>query len=406
MVQTDAADAGLRFNPLDPRLISNPYTAYDQLRSTEPVHWNELLKVWVLTGYEDVRSVLSDPAFRSIESGDIVNEIARRVGRDWSNLSYVLDSILFFKEGPIHERDRRTIAKVVNRHRLSDLDPTIVDMARKLAEPLHHRQSFDMLAEFAEILPQQVMALILDLPMEDVPTLARSLGELTLVFDAASIDTYDRANTEVTKALALISERIENAAPDSNLRIVYDGCSGDDAEKLRQAAAIVLWVYRVGAETTIGLLGLMAKALIDQPELRDALLADRSLIDTVVSEQLRLEATVQRVGRLALEPRRLSGVDIAAGDRLLVCIGAANRDPAAFRPADRVGTELKQPPDLAFGAGKHFCLGASLARLEGRIALAALLDLPKLELAGDPVWFGGRTIRRLSGLPVRRAADA
>jgi cytochrome P450 len=110
---------------------------------------------------------------------------------------------------------------------------------------------------------------------------------------------------------------------------------------------------------------------------------------------------VQRSVRLCQEDRVIGGKTIRAGERLLLLLGAANRDPAAFAAPDDLKVDRGGPPDLVFGAGHHFCLGASLARLEGRIALEHFVRLPPIELAGEESWYPGRSIRRLTRLPVK-----
>jgi transposase len=143
------------------------------------------------------------------------------------------------------------------------------------------------------------------------------------------------------------------------------------------------------------------RTLIRQPRLRQMAREKPSLVPTIVSEVLRLESNVQRPVRIGRVARVIGGKTIQPGERVMLLLGAANRDPAAFPEPDDLRVDRRALPDVAFGEGHHFCLGASLARLEGRIALEQFLRLPPIEQAGHEKWYPGRAIRRLIRLPVR-----
>jgi cytochrome P450 len=190
------------------------------------------------------------------------------------------------------------------------------------------------------------------------------------------------------------------------LDILYEAAPGVGDKKLENAATAALFVYRIGAETTIGLLGLLIRTLVDHPELRKAATNRPETIDAIISEVLRLESNVQRVLRLATESRHIGGHLIEKGQRVMLVLGAANRDPLAFPDPNKISLEEKRRPDVAFGAGGHFCLGANLARLEARIALTVFCDLPMMERAGPEKWYSGRIVRRLTELPLKMVTPA
>jgi cytochrome P450 len=143
--------------------------------------------------------------------------------------------------------------------------------------------------------------------------------------------------------------------------------------------------------------------LLLRPDLYERACKDPSLVDVIVAEVARLESPVQRVVRIASRDMALGGQRIAKGERVVLMLGAANRDPAVFPRASELDPGRGNPENVAFGGGKHFCLGTSLARLEARIALGHILRMPhRLRLAGREKWYGGKTIRRLLSLPVQR----
>jgi cytochrome P450 len=391
------------FDPFDVELISSPYHTYDRLLSEEPVHWCAPMQCWVLTRIEDIQAVLNDPNFVVAEQSKTFADLARRAGRNYDPTISVLAAILFFQDGDRHRRDRRTIAKIMNRKMLSQLEPVIKDFAGSLSSKLLGRSEYDAIEEFADPLPQFVMAHILDLPLSDVPILSELLAQLTLIFDMTTMDALDRVNRNITVALDLLKERIVEAKGSSTetaLSNIYDATSGSETERLADAAALTLFAYRVGAETTIGLVGFLIRTLIKKPALRQMVRENLALSSTIVSEVLRLESHI-RVVRVARTTRAVGGQTIAAGERVMLLLGAANRDPAAFAEPNTLSLVGRNVPDVVFGGGSHFCLGASLARLEGRIALEQFVHLPAVEPAGEESWFPGRVIRRLTRLPVR-----
>jgi len=276
--------------------------------------------------------------------------------------------------------------------------------AALLASKLSTLSDYDVIAEFADPLPQYVMAHILGLPLSDAAVLNELLARLTLVFDPVTLQICDEANHKVGEAIELLETRIVEAnanSVESGLSIIYGGTEGSQTERLVEAAAIALFSFRVGSETTTGLIGLLVRALIQQPWLQQRTRENPTVGPVIVSEVLRLESNVQRLLRVSREARIIGGRKIQPGERLLLLLGAANRDPEAFVEPDTLCLNRREAPDLVFGAGNHFCLGASLARLEGEVALTQILRLPPIVQAGVEEWYLGRSIRRLIRLPVR-----
>lgn len=392
------------FNPFDEGLVAEPFGRYDQLRAQDPVHWSPPLRCWVLTRMEDVRAVLEDASFEVAEVAQAFDELTKRAGRDYRPIARVLEATLFFKDGEGHQKDRRTVTKIINRMGLSQLEPTIEAFAASLTAKLSDVREYDAVKSFAEPLPQFVMGHILGLSANDVTLLSDFLADVTLIFDLAPLAVFDRINGKVRLALELLETGISQAVANqetNGLSIIFDGASGTDAERLERAAGTALFAYLVGSETTAGLIGMLIRTLVQQPALREIARKDPSVIPGMVSDVLRLEANVQRAYRVARQQRVLGNKTIEPGDRLLLLLGAANRDPAAFAEPNRLKTDRDEIPGVSFGGGRHFCLGASLSQLEGRIALEHFLRLPPVALAGEEKWYAGRSIRRLREFPVR-----
>jgi cytochrome P450 len=163
-----------------------------------------------------------------------------------------------------------------------------------------------------------------------------------------------------------------------------------------------MFLLQAGHETTTGLIGNGIVALLRHPDQLAALRADPGLTDGAVEELLRFDSPVQRISRIALADVELDGAMIAKGDRMWAMLGAANRDPEQFENPDMIDMTRRPNRHVAFGYGIHFCLGAPLARLEGRLALRALIDsFPELTIAADPVRWEGVSLNRFTSLPIR-----
>jgi cytochrome P450 len=392
------------FDPFDRELVKSPYSHYTRLRTIDPIHWSPPLRSWILTRMEDIQAVLNDDSFVAVEISKSVADLGCRAGRDYAPLIRVLDATLFFMNGERHRQDRRTISKIMNRTPLSKIKTVIEGFASLLGSKLSNLSEYDAISQFADPLPQYVMAHILGLPLSDVPALSELLAQLTLVFDPVTLRICDDTSIQVESALELLKCRIAEAAGnaiENGLSIIFAGTSGPKSERLADAAATALFAYRVGAETTTGLIGLLMRTLIQHPLLEQQVRENPSIGPAIVSEVLRLESNVQRLVRVSRELRIIAGRTIKPGERLLLLLGAANRDPEAFLEPNTLCINQREDSDLTFGAGNHFCLGASLARLEGAVALNQFLNLPPVVQAGDEEWYPGFSIRRLTRLPVR-----
>jgi pimeloyl-[acyl-carrier protein] synthase len=402
------------FDPFDETLISAPYPTYHRLRSEDPVHWNPTLRCWVLTRMEDVAAVLHDGNFVVSSPAPWLAELAARANRNYDALINLLDrGSPLLQEGSRQRQNRQTIARVLNRVALSELRPAIKTIASSLCAQFRDPEAYDAIAVFAAPFPQYVMAHLLGLPSSDVPVLDDLLARLSLIFDLATLELYDELNAKLITVLDLLKSRISAviaAGQENGLSIFYGTAPGSHEQKLAEAATAAAFLYRIATEATIGLIGMLFRLTIEKPALIEELRARPELIPATVSEVIRLESNIQRSMRVCCATCEIGGKVIKAGEPLLLLLGAANRDPASFGDPDSLNPHRGGIVDVAFGAGRHFCSGASLAHLEGCVALEQILDLPSIQRAGPEEWYVGRTVRRLRCLPVQvkktRSIDA
>ena len=387
-------------------LAHDPYPAYAELRATDPVHRDEESGTWLLTRYADVHSVLRSPGW----SSDHRNSPEHRA---WiaemgapPAVDELLAKVLLFMDAPDHTRLRNLVNKAFTPRRVERLRPRIEQVLSELLEPLRDGAEFDVIADLAFPFPVTVMCELLGVPAEDREMFRQRTRQLAVILEWQRTPEDFMGAAEATFAFAgyflpLFEERRRNPRDDLVSALVAAEDAGDRlaADELFTTCVLLL---AAGHETTMNLIGNGLLALLRHPGQRALLADDPSLARSAVEEVLRYDSPVQLTARTALTDHELGGRTIRTGEQAITLIGAANRDPEAFRDPDTLDIVREQNHHLAFGGGAHFCLGAALARAEAQVALRALAGLPGLELAVDePAWRNTTTLRGLRALPVR-----
>ena len=392
----------LVFNPMDPEFVADPYPTYHRLRAEDPVHRSPL-GFWVLTRYEDVVWALRDSRFGKEAIADFVAKKLGVEARTGLGIS-MLD-----RDPPDHTRLRSLVSKAFTPRVIEGLRPRVQQVVDELLDRAEDRGAMDVIEDFAYPIPVVVICEMLGVPVEDHERfrgwsldLARGLDATLLGADTAIV----QRSTASRGALAayfreLIAER--RAAPRGDLlsALIAAEEAGDTLNESELLATCILLLV-AGHETTVNLLGNGTLALLRHPAELRRLRENPRLIGTAVEELLRYDGPVQRTARVPDTEVIVAGRTIEAGEMVMPFIGAADRDPAQFPDPDRLDLTRADNRHIAFGWGIHFCLGAPLARLEGQIAINALVQrFPKLALATErPQYRGSLTLRGLESLPV------
>lgn len=392
------------FNPFQPGFFDDPYPAYARLRATDPVHWSELLGAWVVTRYEDVERVLRDARFSAVRS----TEPPTARGLDTGPLTRMVSrEILLVRDPPDHTRLRALVSQPFTRSRTEKLRERAAAVARELLAHLEPKHECDLVAEFAAPLPLAVIANLLGVPERDMPVFRCWAQDLSALMDPARL-VVPEARVAAEHALeeaqryfdGLFAERARHPADDL-LTALVQASLGEDRLSRDELFAMCVLILIAGYETTANLLGIAAMMLLSRGDDLSALRADPTLVPGAIEEVLRFEAIAQFTGRVASEDLKLGEREIARGDTVLAAIGAANRDPAVFAAPDLFDIRRSPNPHLAFGLGRHFCLGASLARMEAAEGIAALLPLAdRVRLADARPRWKASTLHGLSELRV------
>ncbi|WP_405465425.1 cytochrome P450 [Streptomyces jietaisiensis] len=405
----------------DWEFAANPYPAYAWLRTHSPVHRTRLpsgVEAWLVTRYADARRALADPRLSKNPAHHDEPAHARgRTGIPGERKAELMTHLLNI-DPPDHTRLRRLVSTAFTPRRVAEFAPRVQELTDRLIDGFAARGEADLIHEFAFPLPIYAICDLLGVPREDQDDF-RDWAGMMIRHGKGPRGGVARSVKKMRGYLAeLIHRKREElpaeAAPGEDLVSGLIRAS-DEGEHLteNEVAAMAFILLFAGFETTVNLIGNGTHALLTHPEqrarLQDSLAAgDMGLLETGVEELLRFDGPVElATWRFATRPLTLGGQDIAPGEAVLVVLAAADRDPERFAEPDVLDLMRRDNQHLGYGHGIHYCLGAPLARLEGRTALATLLTrLPDLRLAVDSTelrWRGGLIMRGLRTLPVEFA---
>lgn len=398
-------DPGLSlYQMLDPAVMADPYPLYRRLREHDPVHWDPFMHTWLVTGYADAVAVLR--SFSADRTPD--PERLDRAGLGGlAPIARVMSQQMLFMDPPGHTRLQRMCAAAFTPRRVELLRGRVQAIADALLDTVLPRGRMDVIGDFAAPLPAIVTAELLGVPAED----HRQIKAWSEAF-AEMVGNAQHNPDRLRHLLARLDEMTAyfRAAMREQERRPRDGLLGllmaaeADGSRMTEdeILAMTLLMLVGGQETTTNLIGTGLLTLLRTPAALAQLRDDPSVIETAVEELLRHVSPTQHTARIAPADSALGGKAIRKGDPVTVVLAAANRDPARFADPDRLDLVRPDNRHLAFGWSTHFCLGAPLARMEGRIAFATLLRrLPGLALAdAAPSWREILILRGLTSLAV------
>ncbi len=390
---------------LDPERRGALYPWLHRLREIAPVHRTEALLVphgYVLTRYDDIRAVLRHPrAFSDERNADIFD-----VGESGAAFSAMMRKQILYLSPPDHDR----IRALVSRH----FTPRSVERWRKAAEgeverlldQAVSRGKLDLVKDLAYPLPIAVICEMLGIPRSDVPRFFQWAHDFARRGDVAAL-TPDVIRRGEEAALGFRDYFLELARErrkqpkDDLLTLIARAEDARGPLSDDELAATCVILLQAGHETTADLISLAIRGLLLAPQELTRLRANPGLVVGAVEELLRWDTSVQISQRRSHEPLEIGGVEIAAGETFVLLNGAANRDPAHYPDPDRIDVTRDPKDHLAFGLGRHRCLGAALARVEIQAALAAILRrFPVLAFDGEPIFRGSFFLRGLASLPL------
>lgn len=394
----DSVPETLDVAPLVAQLREDPYPLYRMLREGGRAHYSERPRGWLIPRYDDVSAVLRDPRL-------CVDGERRQANQKLysSSLREHRRHTLFYMDPPDHTRLRDRVRHAFTPRRAARMRERIQSIADELIDAVLPSGRMELIADFAYPLPVRVIAELLGVPAEDLALLRRWSDDLAVLlvepFKGEGFEAKAEASLAEMRTYFANIFAMRRSAPRGDL---VSGLVAEDALDERELFGLVSLMLVAGHETTSNLIGNSVLALLRDPDAHAFLMRNPERIPGAIDELLRFESPVQVAQRIAREDCVVAGQPVEAGQCLFAMLGSANRDPDAFPNPDRLDFERGDVRHLAFGQGVHFCLGASLARLEGAVALETLLRrLPGLESDGEaPVWRERIVLRGLERLPV------
>jgi cytochrome P450 len=363
------ADA-LYWDPYDARIGADPWPVFNRIREEAPLYYNEPHDFYALSRFADVEQALTDTVTFSNKRGSMLELIKMNVEMP--------SGTLIFEDPPVHNIHRQLVARVFSPRRVADLEPKIREFCASCLDPLVGQSRFDL-----------IEALSLEMPM-------RVIGMLIGIPEAGQVAFRDQANAKISggeggradlsggevvmshEALGdYIDWRVKNPSDDIMTELLnaqFEDENGVTRTLTRDEILMYVTVIAgAGNETTGRLIGWLASTLAKHPSEHAEVAADPSLVPGVIEEVLRLEPPGPALGRYVTRDVELYGQTVPAGSAMMMLLGAANRDPARFDRPDEFDIRRKKGLHLTFILGPHYCLGAALARLEGRVALEEIL---------------------------------
>ena len=392
---------GVAWWPLSRSYIADPYPVYRKLRERDPLHWSTLTRQVVVSRYQDVDRILRD--WRSFS-----NDLRKgQASNDSVAARRQLKPSMLALDPPDHTRLRRLVNRAFTPRQVAKMEEYIRATAHALLDDVGDAGEFDLMPAFAVPLPTIVIAKMIGVPEEDLDRFKEWSDDLSRLLEPIlSERQLERAYAADRQFAAYFTKVIEQRRlePRDDLvsRLVE---AEDEGDKLTadETKVMLRLLLAAGNETTTNLIGNGIRALLDHPR-QLALLRERpELAGAAVEELLRFDSPVQVDGRMTLADTEVGGMTVKAGTRVAPLIGSANHDPSKFDRPGELDITRSDIGNISFGRGIHHCLGAPLARLEGRVALEVLLE--RFEQIGfgarQPVFRPTIVLRGLRHLDVR-----
>ena len=368
----------IRFNPLGADFRADPYPQYRLLRETRPVH--KTLGMWVLTRHADVQAVLRDRTFSADLIPQLVRKQAGRVsGRDVGRIERLGRKSLVFTDNPDHARLRGLVNRVFTAQAVATLRPSAEKIAGELLDRALATGGMDAVTEFSAPLPVAVLSEWMALPLSLREHVGQWTHDIRFLLEPGLMrgDDFAHVCDVVEKFVAALTEVLaaRRAHPGDDLvsRLLAAETGGGDRLTDEEVVFVCMMCFVAGNETTKSLIGNGLLALLQHSGETERLRARPELVPAAVQEMLRYDCPLQLTKRLATHDVEVGGQLVREGDQVLLCLGAANRDPEVFPRPDEFDVTRDAHGHLAFGHGMHGCLGGLLAELQAEVAFAELL---------------------------------
>ena len=397
---TLTSDSDVYYDPYDFEIDADPHPVWKRLRDEAPLYYNEKYDFFALSRWDDVEPALVDwESYRS-GRGSVLELIKANIE--------LPPGIILFEDPPIHDIHRGLLSRVFTPKKMTAIEPKIREFCARSLDPLVGAGGFDFIADLGAFMPMRTIGYLLGIPEQDQEAIRDRLDE-GLRLDESGAPRQPSLDASGSMFAEYIDWRVDHPSDDLMTEMLNAEFEDETGTRRRLTRdEILLYVNMIagaGNETTTRLVGWTGKLLAEHPDQRRELVEDRSLIPNAIEELLRYEAPSPVQSRYVARDVEHYGQKVAEGDVMVLLNGSANRDERHFPDADRFDIHREIGHHLSFGYGLHFCLGAALARLEGRVALDEVLQrFPEWEVDWDNAKMARTsTVRGWESLPVRTA---
>jgi cytochrome P450 len=393
------SDNAVYYDPYDFEIDADPYPVWRRLRDEAPLYYNEKYDFFAVSRFDDVeRGLLDWDTYRS-GRGSIL-ELIR------ANLE-IPSGVILFEDPPIHHIHRALMSRVFTPRKMNELEPKVRDFCRRSLDPLVGSGGFDFIADLGAQMPMRTIGYLLGIPEQDQEAIRERLDAGLRLEEGEDLPVPQAAVSDQESMFAqYIDWRADHPSDDLMTQLLNAEFEDETGtwRKIRRDEVLnfVGLLAGAGNETTTRLIGWTGKLLSEHPDQRRQLAGDRSLVANAIEEILRYEAPSPVQARYVAQDVEHHGQTVSEGSIMVLLNGSANRDERRFADADRFDIHRDIGRHLSFGYGIHLCLGAALARLEGRVALDEVLNrFPDWEVDTEhAVQARTSTVRGWETLPV------
>ena len=366
MTATETTD--VYYDPYDVDIDADPYPVFRRLREEAPLYYNEPYDFFAVSRFDDVERGLVDAATYISGRGGILELIKANMEMP--------PGILIFEDPPTHTIHRGLLSRVFTPRQMNALEPRIRQFCVDSLDRLEGADRFDFVADLGAQMPMRVIGMLLGIPEQDQESI-REYSDASLRTKPGQPQRFSANFASGELFAEYIDWRADHPSDDLMTQLLNAEFEDETGATRRLTRAELLTYLNVisgaGNETTTRLIGWAGKVLADHPDQRRELVDDLSLVPNAIEEILRFEPPAPHVGRCVARDVELYGRTVPAGSAMLFLVGSANRDDRRYPDGDRFDIHRTIGQQLTFGYGIHYCLGAALARLEGRVALEEIL---------------------------------
>ena len=395
-----ATESDVYYDPFDFEIDTDPYPIWKRLREERPLYYNERYDFYALSRFDDVERALVDWRTYSSERGTVLELIK-------SGVEIPRGSIIF-EDPPDHDLYRGLLSRVFTPRKMGAIEPKVREFCARCLDPLVGTGGFDFIRDLGAQMPTRTIGMLLGIPEQDQDALRDRIDEGLRLEDGTmpDVDLENRGYNQSEAFAEYIDWRAEHPSDDLMTELLQ--AEFEDAEGTRrrltrdELLGYINLLAGAGNETTTRLIGWTGKVLAEHPDQRRQLVEDRTLVPNAIEELLRFEPPSPVQARYVTKDVEHHGRPVPEGSAILLLNASGNRDERRFSDPDRFDIHRTIDHHLAFGYGTHFCLGAALARLEGRVALDEVLTrFPTWEVDWDnAVQARTSTVRGWESLPV------